>query len=60
MNLIACNNEKQGRNGSQTGPFVIFAIVNIIIGFLCMLLPETKDTLLPATIEDAEKIGSKK
>jgi len=49
-----------GRNGSQTGPFVIFAIVNIIIGFLCMLLPETKDTLLPATIEDAEKIGSKK
>ena len=52
--------KKQGRNVNQKVPFITFAIVNIIIGFLCTLLPETKDTLLPSTIEDAEKIGSKK
>ncbi|XP_046463250.1 solute carrier family 22 member 6-like [Daphnia pulex] len=43
-----------GKNNGQTNiPFFIFATINILIGFLSLLLPETKDTAFPATINEA-------
>lgn len=37
-------------------PFIIFAGVNISVGILTLLLPETKDRTLPATIQEAEDL----
>nr|CAH0107522.1 unnamed protein product [Daphnia galeata] len=40
-------------NGQDSIPFFIFATINILVGLLCLLLPETKDTAFPATINEA-------
>ena len=34
-------------------PYIIFAIVNISVGLLCLLLPETGKVELPSTLQDA-------
>ena len=44
-------------------PYIIFSIVNIIVGVLCLLLPETNHIPLPNTIQEAvemEKYEGKK
>jgi len=46
-----------GRNVNQATPYIIFAIVNISVGLLCALLPETGNATLPATIKDAENMN---
>ena len=46
----------QGRMVNQSMPFIIFAIANIVIGSLCMMLPETSNSPLPTTIKEAEDI----
>ena len=40
----------------QSTPYIIFAVVNIVIGSLCMMLPETSKSPLPTTIQEAEDI----
>jgi len=45
-----------GRMVNQSMPFIIFAIANIVIGSLCMMLPETSNSPLPTTIKEAEDI----
>jgi len=46
-----------GRNVNQATPYIIFAVVNISVGLLCFLLPETGNATLPATIKDAENMN---
>ncbi|KAF5303516.1 hypothetical protein FQR65_LT08215 [Abscondita terminalis] len=41
-------------------PLLLFAVLSAISGVLVLLLPETKDTILPNTIEEAENIGNVK
>ncbi len=43
----------QGRKFDPALPFIIFAGVNISVGVLCLLLPETKKIALPATVQEA-------
>ncbi|XP_052092918.1 solute carrier family 22 member 3-like isoform X2 [Mytilus californianus] len=38
-------------------PIIIFGAVGLTAGILCVFLPETKDTILPDTVEDAAKLG---
>jgi len=45
-----------GRMVDQSTPYIIFAVVNIVIGSLCMMLPETSKSPLPTTIQEAEDI----
>jgi len=45
-----------GRNLNPTTPYIIFAIVNISVGLLCLMLPETANLPLPSTIKEAEDI----
>jgi len=54
--ILAPELEQLGRNVSQTLPYIIFAGVDIIVGLLCLVLPETVQSPLPATIEDAEDL----
>lgn len=44
----------KGRNVDPALPFIIFASVNMSVGALCLLLPETNKITLPATVEEAE------
>ncbi|GAB6030976.1 hypothetical protein CHUAL_007799 [Chamberlinius hualienensis] len=39
-------------------PLIIFGILAVIAGFLCILLPETKDKHLPQTVADVERQNS--
>lgn len=41
-------------------PPVIFGIMPLISGLLCLIMPETKDCELLTTIEEAESFGKKK
>lgn len=43
----------QGRKIDPALPFIIFAVVNISVGILCLLLPETNKITLPATVQEA-------
>ena len=36
-----------------TLPYIIFSVVNITVGVLCLLLPETNHIPLPDTIQEA-------
>ena len=40
----------QGRNNSPEVPFIIFAVINIIVGFVCLFLPETNNETLPVSL----------
>ncbi|XP_046657878.1 organic cation transporter protein-like [Daphnia pulicaria] len=42
-----------GRKVDPALPFIIFAGVNISVGVLCLLLPETNKITLPATVQEA-------
>jgi len=46
-----------GRNNSPEVPFIIFAVINIIVGFVCLFLPETNNETLPATIQQAKDLS---
>ncbi|KZS05071.1 Uncharacterized protein APZ42_031833 [Daphnia magna] len=37
-------------------PFLVFATINILVGLLCFLLPETKMISFPATIKEANEM----
>ena len=43
----------QGRQTGPAVPFMVFATVNILVGFMCLLLPETNNLPLPANIQEA-------
>ena len=43
----------QGRRVYPALPYITFAVVNVVVGVLCLLLPETRNTPFPATIQDA-------
>lgn len=43
----------QGRRVSPALPYIIFAGVNIVVGVLCLFLPETNGIHLPATVDEA-------
>jgi len=47
-----------GRRTGPTVPFIIFAVVNIIVGFICLVLPETNNLPLPSTIQEAKNMSS--
>ncbi|XP_066245134.1 organic cation transporter protein [Euwallacea similis] len=38
-------------------PSMIFAVISLISGFLCLFLPETLNKAMPQTIEDGENFG---
>ena len=38
-------------------PFVLFGVLSIAAGLLALFLPETKDKILPETLEDGEAFG---
>ena len=46
----------QGRNVDATLPYIIFAGVSIVVGLVSLILPETLQSPLPATIQEAEDI----
>lgn len=46
----------QGRKIDPALPFIVFAGVNLSVGLLCLLLPETNKTTLPDTVEEAEEM----
>ncbi|XP_035683851.1 organic cation transporter protein-like isoform X1 [Branchiostoma floridae] len=41
----------------RPAPFLLFGVMTIVAGLLCMLLPETKGEQLPQTLEDGEEFG---
>uniref|UniRef100_A0A8D8ZQ27 Organic cation transporter-like protein n=2 Tax=Cacopsylla melanoneura TaxID=428564 RepID=A0A8D8ZQ27_9HEMI len=41
-------------------PFVLFGVLSLIAGILCLLLPETRGRKLPESIADGENFGRKK
>jgi len=45
-----------GRTLGSEVPFIIFAVINIMVGFLCLVLPETNNLPLPSTMEQAKNI----
>lgn len=45
-----------GRKIDPALPFIVFAGVNLSVGLLCLLLPETNKTTLPDTVEEAEEM----
>ena len=47
----------QGREYGPALPFTIFAIINIIAGLICLLLPETNNTPLPSSIQEAKDLS---
>jgi len=47
-----------GRTLGPEVPFIIFAVINIIVGVVCLILPETNNLPLPATIEQAKNISA--
>ena len=40
----------------QSVPYIIFAVANIVVGSLCIMLPEASQSQLPTTIREAEDI----
>lgn len=38
-------------------PAMIYGTLGIGVGLICLMLPETKGTILPETIEDATNLG---
>nr|CAH0104624.1 unnamed protein product [Daphnia galeata] len=40
-------------------PYIVFGCVNLIVGALSLMLPETKGLPIPATIQDAKDLESK-
>ena len=46
----------QGRTVDPSFPYIIFASVNIIVGLMCLLLPETNRVPLPATVQEAKEL----
>ena len=45
--------------GSIYIPFVIFSIVSLVAGTLCLMLPETLNKLLPESLSDAKALNKK-
>ncbi|CAH1271927.1 SLC22A3 [Branchiostoma lanceolatum] len=41
----------------RPAPYLLFSIMTILAGLLCMLLPETKGLRLPQTLGDGEEFG---
>ncbi|KAI8518746.1 hypothetical protein Bbelb_047630 [Branchiostoma belcheri] len=41
----------------RPAPYLLFSIMTVLAGLLCMLLPETKGLQLPQTLEDGEEFG---
>jgi len=54
--IIAPVLEDTGRNVDATLPYIIFAGVSIVVGLVSLILPETLQSPLPATIQEAEDI----
>lgn len=44
-------------NVSKEAPIIIFGLTSLLAGLLTLLLPETKDKVLPDTIEEGERFG---
>ncbi|XP_012939027.1 organic cation transporter protein [Aplysia californica] len=53
-------NTDMGGDVGRAFPLVVFGGVTVIAGFLALLIPETKDTALPETIEDIRNIRNQK
>lgn len=51
--IIAPYLSDAGRRVDPALPFIIFACVNIVVGTVCFMLPETKHATLPANIQEA-------
>ncbi|XP_066293689.1 organic cation transporter protein-like isoform X1 [Branchiostoma lanceolatum] len=41
----------------RPAPYILFGVMTVVAGLLCMLLPETKGEQLPQTLEDGEEFG---
>ncbi|XP_019643559.1 PREDICTED: organic cation transporter protein-like [Branchiostoma belcheri] len=41
----------------RPAPYILFGVMTVLAGLLCMLLPETKGQQLPQTLEDGEEFG---
>ncbi|XP_066293694.1 organic cation transporter protein-like [Branchiostoma lanceolatum] len=41
----------------RPAPYILFGVMAVVAGLLCMLLPETKGEQLPQTLEDGEEFG---
>lgn len=46
-----------GRKKSPEVPFIVFAAINMVVGFICLFLPETNNETLPATIQEAKDLS---
>lgn len=38
-------------------PAIVFGVISVVSGFLCLLLPETMNKPMPQSLEDGEKFG---
>ncbi|XP_021380087.1 organic cation transporter protein-like isoform X3 [Mizuhopecten yessoensis] len=56
--LIADSSQLIGGKMGQAVPLVIFGAASVLAGILTMFLPETLNTRLPETIEDARLFGT--
>jgi len=54
--ILAPSLAEMGRKKDPSLPYFIFAGVNLVVGLLCLWLPETNKTRLPATIQEANHI----
>ncbi|KAK3593124.1 hypothetical protein CHS0354_018252 [Potamilus streckersoni] len=57
---IAKSGELIGGKYGKAHPLVIFGVMGVVAGLLCLLLPETMNKKLPETMEDSERFGIKK
>jgi len=54
--IFAPSLAEMGRKADPNLPYYIFGVVNVAVGSLCWMLPETNKSPLPATIQDAKDI----
>ena len=56
--LSSFQGQKVGGSFGRALPLIIFGTISVIAGLLTLYLPETLNTLMPETIEDAKDFGT--